>query len=353
MAEHQIFRLHNPALWVALAAAFPVLAHAAGAASIDFSTGNVMAVNAAGAQRPLTKGAEVSNGDTIRTGDGGRAQLRFSDGGMVSLQPQTELRIDNYQYAGKEDGQEKGFFSLLKGGMRTITGLVGRGNRDNYKVTTSVATIGIRGTEYTAKLGDGVLHINTGEGAIEVCSTGGCLTLASGESAVVQGGAAPQRLSSRPQLPPTPLPADVQPVYTAGGELGAQFIPTSPMPTTGSATYATIASSTAVVESTGAWTPGTLSSASVTANFGSLTASSSLAGTVNGLPFSATGSGSISGNTLSQTLTGAATGACGASTCSGSMSGTFYGVGPDRVGISYSLTNSTALKTFSGAAVLK
>ena len=42
-------------------------------------------------------------------------------------------------------------------GLRTITGLVGRSNRDNYKVTTAVATIGIRGTEYTGAFtpGDG------------------------------------------------------------------------------------------------------------------------------------------------------------------------------------------------------
>ena len=35
-------------------------------------------------------------------------------------------------------------------GLRTITGLVGKGTRSNYKLTTSVATIGIRGTDYTA-----------------------------------------------------------------------------------------------------------------------------------------------------------------------------------------------------------
>ena len=92
------------------------------------------------------KGAEISNGDTIRTGDGGRAQVRFSDGALISLQPTTEFRVDNYEFSNQPTGQEKGFFSLIKGGMRTITGLIGRSNRDNYKVTTSVATIGIRGT---------------------------------------------------------------------------------------------------------------------------------------------------------------------------------------------------------------
>jgi hypothetical protein len=204
MSAQQIFRLRNPVLLMALAAVFPVLSHAAGAANIDFASGSVTAVNALGVQRPLTKGAEISNGDTIRTGGGGRAQVRFSDGAMVSLQPQTDFRIDNYQYSGKADGQEKGFFSLLKGGLRTITGLVGRSSRDNYKVTTGVATIGIRGTEYSAALdaSGSELVVNTGEGLVEVCNAAGCMLLASGESGIVTGSRTPSRTDSRPRLDP-------------------------------------------------------------------------------------------------------------------------------------------------------
>jgi hypothetical protein len=42
-------------------------------------------------------------------------QLRFTDGAYVSLQPQTLFRVDDYRYDGKADGNERGFFSLLKG----------------------------------------------------------------------------------------------------------------------------------------------------------------------------------------------------------------------------------------------
>lgn len=216
MSVQQIFRLRNPALLMALAAVFPVLSHGAGAANVDFASGNVTAVNALGVQRPLTRGAEISNGDTIRTGEGGRAQVRFSDGAMVSLQPQTDFRIDNYQYSGKADGQEKGFFSLLKGGLRTITGLVGRSTRDNYKVTTSVATIGIRGTEYSAALGasGSELVVNTGEGLVEVCNAAGCMLLASGESGIVSGSRTPSRTDSRPRLDPAQPDESALPDYS-------------------------------------------------------------------------------------------------------------------------------------------
>jgi hypothetical protein len=349
MSTQQVFRLRNPVLLMALAAVFPVISYAAGAANIDFAAGSVTAVNAAGVQRPLTKGAEISNGDTIRTGEGGRAQVRFSDGAMVSLQPQTDFRIDNYQYSGKADGQEKGFFSLLKGGLRTITGLVGRSNRDNYKVVTSVATIGIRGTEYTGALnpGTGELVVNTGEGLVEVCNGAGCVLLASGESGSVQGNNAPRRTDSRPQLPPAQPENSLLPVFTTGDTLAGVYVPTSPMPTTGTATYSSFVSTTPVLESGGVWTPGTLNSASVAVNFGTLAVSTSLAGTVNAQSFSASGSGSISGNTLAASLSvsGAVCG-CG---CSGSLSGTFYGQAASQVGISYSIAG---IKTFGGSAIL-
>ena len=148
------------ALMAALAAAFPLVGHAASAARVDFATGDVKALAADGRSRPLARGAEIANGEMIDTGSG-RAQVRFTDGAQVSLAPQTQFRIDDYRFTGKADGSEKGFFSLLKGGLRTITGLVGRSNRENYRVTTTVATISIRGTEFSVIYGNSI-NVTTG-----------------------------------------------------------------------------------------------------------------------------------------------------------------------------------------------
>ena len=341
MSAQHILRLRNPALLIALSAAFPVISYAAGAANIDFAAGRVTAVNAAGVQRPLTKGAEISNGDTIHTGDGGRAQVRFSDGAMISLQPETEFRVDNYQYSGKADGQEKGFFSLLKGGLRTITGWVGRSNRDNYKVTTSVATIGIRGTEYSAVLGDDSLNVHTGEGLVEVCNNAGCMLLASGESGIVAKDKAPLRTDLRPQLPPNQPDNNVLPVVSVGDTI---FLPTSPMPASGTATYSTILS-----QSIGA---SQLTSATLAVNFGTLGFSANLQGKYNLDTFSANASGSISGNNLPSTALSSFGGSFCLTSCTGSVSGTFYGAAAERVGLNYSIKD-TSSTTASGSAILK
>ena len=169
------------------------LAQAAPAAVVEFAIGNVSAVNSAGVSRSLNKGAEVQAGDTIDTGTG-HAQLRFSDGAYISLQPNSQFRIDEYNYSGKSDDSERGFFSLIKGGMRTITGLIGRSHRRNYQVRVPVATIGIRGTEYTL-LFDGTALGTVGEGEISVCNGAGCLNVSSGQSYFVAGGNVKPELS--------------------------------------------------------------------------------------------------------------------------------------------------------------
>lgn len=203
--DQQRFRLGGRGvLMIAIAAAFPVVVHGAPAARVDFAIGNPTALGANGQVRPLKKGAEVGQGDTINTADG-RVQLRFVDGAYVSLQPQSQFRIDEFRYNGQQDGSEKGFFSLLKGGLRTITGLVGRNNKSAYQVTTTVATIGIRGTEYTIFYGKSVSG-SVGEGEIKVCNGGGCMNVTNGESYyVADADVKPQLSDKKVDLPAPPI----------------------------------------------------------------------------------------------------------------------------------------------------
>src|SRR4051812_29110293 len=187
---------------------FASAGEAATAALVEFTIGNASAIDAAGTARPLAKGAAVQAGDTIDTGNG-RVQLRFSDGAYVSLQPGSQFRIDEYNYNGKNDETERGFFSLIKGGLRTITGLVGRSNRRNYQVRVPVATIGIRGTEYTLMF-DGAAVGSVGEGEIAVCNNAGCLNVASGQAYVVAGvNIKPELTAVQSFLPAPPPPRNI------------------------------------------------------------------------------------------------------------------------------------------------
>lgn len=211
------FRLKNATLFLALAAAYPVVGHTA-AGVTQFSSGDVN-VRRGPAVVALNKGRDLESGDSIVTGSTGRAQIRFTDGGMVSLQPNTQFDITKYVDA--NDGAQDSFLvNFARGSMRAITGLIGKRNRDNYKVQTATATVGIRGSGFSASYNtDGSLSVTSELGEIEVCTSGGCVRLLPGETAlVVSNIEAPVRSLVRANLP---TPAPRQEVTIVGNKVSA------------------------------------------------------------------------------------------------------------------------------------
>jgi len=187
----------------ALSAAFPGAVFAQVAARIDFAAGNVTASTPDGRSRPLARGAEVQVGETVSTQQG-RAQMRFTDGAYVSLQPQTDFRIDNYVFDGRGSANESAVMSLLKGGLRTITGLVGRTNRDGYRLQTATATVGIRGTSYSVTYdAGGSVTVFVADGATSITNNSGTTVLPGGRSALVGSqNSPPATTEEKPFLPP-------------------------------------------------------------------------------------------------------------------------------------------------------
>jgi hypothetical protein len=195
------FRLKNAALLMALASIYPLHVH--GATGIaQFAVGDVN-VRRGAAMTPLNRGQQIQSGDNIITGRAGQTQIRFSDGGLVSLAPNSQFNID--KYADDNKPEEDGFFaSFLRGGMRAITGLVGKRNRDNYKITTTTATIGIRGSAFSANYNtDGSINVAGEQDGIVVCTNAGCVELIVGESVTVTGSdSLPVRTTDRSNVPP-------------------------------------------------------------------------------------------------------------------------------------------------------
>ena len=209
--------LRQTLLALALASIYPLQAGAATSAGVaQFIAGDVNVRGADGKTDALVKGKDIESGQAILTGVNGRAQVKFSDGGLISLQPNTEFKIANY--VDKADPQEDRFLvDLLRGSMRAITGLIGKRNRANYKVTTTTATIGIRGSGFSAGYNsDGSLAVSAERDAIEVCSGGVCVGLVAGESVRVNSSnEPPARTVNRASVP---TPAAAQGVTTAGNQ---------------------------------------------------------------------------------------------------------------------------------------
>lgn len=123
-------------------------AHAGIAGHVMFVNGNVQITSSAAQNRILLKGDVVYESDTVITAKDSSAQIKMRDGGYIVIRPDSQLKFDSFIFSGEEDGSERSFFSLLKGGIRAITGLIGQRNKKSYRITTPDSTIGIRGTDH-------------------------------------------------------------------------------------------------------------------------------------------------------------------------------------------------------------
>ncbi len=161
----------------------PLSLRAETAARIVFATPEVVIINSVGVERVAVKGANVDAGESIDT-RAGRVHLAFLDGASVSLQPGTRLRVDEFRYAAanKVTPGDGVMMTLVKGALRTVTGWLGKADRQQYRLGSSVATIGIRGTEYGARLDAEGLTVSVYDGAVEVCSDAGCEIIAKGKT---------------------------------------------------------------------------------------------------------------------------------------------------------------------------
>jgi hypothetical protein len=96
------------------------------------------------------KGFVLQNGDTIKTGSDGVVQWWMVDDSLFLLPSGSALHIDEYMPPEKKGGGGfgKSFFSVIKGAMRSVTGLIAKSDPQSYRVATPVATMGVRGTDF-------------------------------------------------------------------------------------------------------------------------------------------------------------------------------------------------------------
>jgi len=116
------------------------------AAYVHGMTGTATATTGS-TQRALKIGDLIDSGSVVSTGDKSSAVIKFEDGQVMALAERTSFRIVDYRYDKQRVSQSSAVFSLLQGGLRFITGVIGSTNRNSFRMTAGTATIGIRGTE--------------------------------------------------------------------------------------------------------------------------------------------------------------------------------------------------------------
>ena len=115
---------------------------------VVYKRGKLDAYDLADKHRALDVKSDLLAGDMLSTGENSYAVIVFRDKSRIALQALTDFRIDELQFNKTEKSKMSALFSLLRGGLRTATGLIGKLSPKSYSMRTRVATIGIRGTGY-------------------------------------------------------------------------------------------------------------------------------------------------------------------------------------------------------------
>lgn len=199
-------------------------AYAATAGQVTHLSGTLSVKRADGSSKLLSIKSEVLEGDTISTEAETYARVKFSDGAEVVLRPNSKLKVESYAYQEGKPEADNAFLSMIKGGLRAVTGLIGKRNRDKVSLSTATATIGIRGTHFGAlfcqndcggiQTGSGDapangLHVDVADGAIVLTNGAGQQLVNTGQFGFVSGPNALPILVPSGQGVPVTIPENV------------------------------------------------------------------------------------------------------------------------------------------------
>jgi hypothetical protein len=205
------------------------------AGQITHLSGVISAKRTDGATKVLSLKSDVQEGDLLTTEDETYARVKFIDGGEVVLRPNSQLKITSYQFQEAEPKNDNIAISMLKGGFRAVTGLLGKRNKDRVSFGTETATIGIRGTHFGALLCQGDcnniqtvtgkppadgLHVDVAVGAVSVTNSAGQVQLNAGQFGYVPGPTTPPTVVPPQQGIQVTMPASIAQNKGAGRGVG-------------------------------------------------------------------------------------------------------------------------------------
>jgi len=176
----------------------PLSGWSAPAAEVTHLSGILSATKADGTSKVLATRSVIDEGDLLSTETSTYARLKFRDGGEIVLRPNTQLKVENFRFEEAKPENDGALLSILKGGMRMVTGLIAKRNRERIAVRAPTATIGIRGTHFGALFCQGNcadvptvsgkapadgLHVDVAFGAITLTNTAGTSEFTAGQFA--------------------------------------------------------------------------------------------------------------------------------------------------------------------------
>jgi hypothetical protein len=135
---------------------------------VTFLLGKAYIERADGARESIKVGTLVNESDRIETGTNGHVHVRFVDQALVSVRPASELEVLRYQYDAQSPENSIVKFNLVEGTTRAISGKAAKAARENFRMDTPIAAIGVRGTDFIVSSNYSGVSAKVEEGAISI-----------------------------------------------------------------------------------------------------------------------------------------------------------------------------------------
>jgi hypothetical protein len=114
-------------------------------------SGPLLAKKPDGTVKVLSVKSTVEQGDTLVSEKDTYARIKFSDNSEITLRPNSTFKIESFSFDEGKPEKDSAVFNLVKGGLRAVTGTLGKRNHEKFGLNTPTATIGIRGTIFIAE----------------------------------------------------------------------------------------------------------------------------------------------------------------------------------------------------------
>lgn len=199
-------------------------------------SGGVSMQAGSAAATSVKAGDTFDPGATFRTAGDGKAVIKFEDGQIVSLQPNTAFRVDGYSFNVNNPKAGSSAMRLLQGAMRYVTGVIGSTNRNNVRLAAGTATIGIRGTDVSVLMDQTTQAVLAmiAAGAVVLETPGGTSAIGVGQYASYVQGQVPTSAAPIASAPPSaqaivnalraaPIPVNT-PVIVASAAVAAKAV---------------------------------------------------------------------------------------------------------------------------------
>lgn len=114
----------------------------------------------------LVKGDPILEGDIVKTTLNGHVHIRFIDGGLVSVRPNSVFTVHEFRFDPAQPATSVVRLSLEKGEVRAISGQAAQQAKDRFRLNTPLVAIGVKGTDFTTQSSQGLTRVTVNQGAI-------------------------------------------------------------------------------------------------------------------------------------------------------------------------------------------